>query len=378
MKRTLLVSAPRTSGSGLTHAAHLVPRLMRLLPDWAIEVHGCPDVLRTCFGEDNAPWKRPFREQGHRGRLRWEMVDLPRRLLAEPDAMVLAPFGPPMNVALLRRTVWVSQNVLPSLPAAELEISPADRPRVRALRVLYGLWARFALRTICVSRYGRGLLTRLARVPAESFPVVPHGVDPPAQGLRCTSEELERVRSGPYVLHVGQPVPYRRTRELFEGFARLAARRTDAPPLVVAGKARGADRPYEDACAALLAPLVAAGRAKLLGQVPHGDVIALTASASAIAAPSVHDDCPNPVLEALSARRVGVYADIPPAREVAADAGIFVPDPRPASLAEALERSLFDEAERARIAHEAPRRAAMFTWDRSAESTAAVLESCVR
>jgi glycosyltransferase involved in cell wall biosynthesis len=317
---------------------------------------------------------RPLSDDGYRARLRLEFIDLPSRLRAQPDALLWAPFGPPLNVRLAPRTVWISQNLLPLLPRRELELSRPDRLRVRALRTLFSQWAQRARRTICVSSHARDRLATLARVDPASIAAIPHGVDPVSPGLRCSTPDLEQLRATRYVFHAGQPVPYRRTRELFAAFALLCKRRPELPPLVVAGKARGADRRYEEECLAVLAPLQHAGRARVVGQISHADTLALMGNAHTFAYPSIHEDCPNVVLEALSAARVGVYADIPAVRELAADAGMFVADPNAYSLAEALERAAFDPAERTRLMDAATQRARLFDWDRTAERTAAVLE----
>jgi alpha-1,3-rhamnosyl/mannosyltransferase len=112
----------------------------------------------------------------------------------------------------------------------------------------------------------------------------------------------------------------------------------------------------------------------VLGQISHADVLALMATAHAFLYPSVHENCPNVVLEALAAGRVAVYSDIAPVRELAGDAGLFVADPRPGNLTSAIERASFDAAHRQGVAVEARRRAARFTWERTADRTAAALD----
>jgi alpha-1,3-rhamnosyl/mannosyltransferase len=123
-----------------------------------------------------------------------------------------------------------------------------------------------------------------------------------------------------------------------------------------------------------LDPLIRKGQAIVLGQLKHQDSLALMASAVAFLYPSVHENCPNIVLEALSAGRVGVYADIAAVRELADDAAVYVPEPHPSTIAGALERAVFDLDARARISSRAATRAALFTWDRTTEQTAQVLE----
>jgi glycosyltransferase involved in cell wall biosynthesis len=375
--QTLIVSAPRGSGGAYSHLSHVLPRILRLLPSWSIEVHAPASVLRSCFGRDDAPWMRPLTGDSYSLRLRLELVDLPRRLRADPRMLVWAPFGPPLDLRLAPRTIWMSRNLLPLLPGRELEVSRRDRVRIAALRRLVRAWARRARRTVCISEHARERLSALAGIDPTTIDVIPHGSDPAPVSPRCSDPALERLRAGRYVLNVGQPVPYRRTLELVHAYASLCERHPDVPPLLVAGKARGADVGYERACMKALEPLTRAGRARVLGQVLHADALALMAGAEAFVYPSVHEDCPNVVLEALAAARVGVYADIPAVRELADDAGLFVGDPRPGPLVEALERALFDRAERDRVAAAAVERARRFTWDVTAERTAEALRAAV-
>jgi glycosyltransferase involved in cell wall biosynthesis len=315
---------------------------------------------------------RPLPSGGYGARARWEFVELPAMLRDDTRAVLYAPFGPPWNLSLAPRTVWMSRNIIPLLPPEQWELSEGDHARMHVLRVLYPAFARAARRSICVSQHARAALSALARIDAERIAVVPHGIEPIVE-RRASSEAVERVRAGSYVLHVGQAIPYRRTAELVEGYALLAARRR-VPPLVLVGKARDIDAGYERRCLSMLAPLVGCGQAMVLGQVPHADVRALMGSAQTFAYPSVQEDCPNVVLEALSAGRVGVYADIAAVRELAGDAAVFVRDPRPEGLAQALERAVLDEPLRSRLPGEARARGAQFTWDRSAERLVAILD----
>ena len=315
---------------------------------------------------------RELPDRGYRSRARWEFLELPALLHEDPRALVYSPFGPMWNLSVAPRTAWMSRNIIPLLPPERWELSESDHARMMALRALFTAFARTARASICVSQHARAALSALSGVARERIAVIPHGVEP-VREYPASTHALERIRREPYLLHVGQPIAYRRTLELVDGYALLAARR-NMPRLVLAGGARGADADYEGRCLTRLAPLVARGQAVSLGQVEHVDVLALMASAQTFVYPSVQEDCPNVVLEALSAGRVGVYADIPAVRELAGDAAVFVPEPRPEPLAEATERAVFDDALRARLTREARGRAAQFTWDRSAQRLVAILD----
>ena len=373
-RRTLLISAPRGSGGSYAHLSRVVIHLRQFMPEWQLELHAPLDVLRTCFGTDREPWMRPLIGTGYLARLQWEFLTLPRRLRDDPHALVWAPFGPPLNLALADRTVWMSRNILPLLPQTELEVSAADRLRIRALRSLVIRWARSALGTVCVSKHARDRLSILSGVPSTDISVIPHGIDPRPPGTRCSSDALERLRLSPYILHVGQPVPYRKTRELCDALVLLAGRHPESPQMLLVGKARQADRDYERACAAALAPLQSTGRATLLGQLKHSDTLMLLSHAHTFVYPSIHEDCPNVVLEALGAHCVSVYSDIPAVRELVDTAAVLVRHPDAPALAAALERAVFDERLRRQLRAAASARVGAYTWVRTAELTAVALE----
>ena len=140
------------------------------------------------------------------------------------------------------------------------------------------------------------------------------------------------------------------------------------------GQARAIDDAYGRACVADAGALLAAGRIRMLGQRSNAEALAMTAAATLVAYPSVHEDCPNAILEALAAGRVIVCADVPATRELAADAAVLVPDPRDGSIAAALERALFDAPLRAKLEAAARRRASRYTWSAASDATARVLD----
>jgi glycosyltransferase involved in cell wall biosynthesis len=136
------------------------------------------------------------------------------------------------------------------------------------------------------------------------------------------------------------------------------------------GAPQAFQREYGQKCLDLLRPLLDSGKAYHLGQVPHEDVLVLTSNAHTIVYPSVCEDCPNVVLEALGVGAVLVCADIPANRELMDDHAVYVGESNGPAIAAALERAIFDAPLRARLKAGARERAAMFTWDRTAERIA--------
>ena len=373
-RRRLIVTGLRGPGGAYSHLASVLPRIIALRPDWDVELYATPDVVAGAFGGEVHCWMRPVEGAGYSARVGWDFARLPALLLADPKALVYSPFGAPLNVAVCSRVVWMSRNIIPLLPMDTWEVGAQDRLRLLAVRLLLPPLVRNARRTICVSHHGQRALAALAGVAPERIAVIPHGIEMLGDAPRGVSPVVERLRGRPFILHAGQPVPYRRTKELVRAYKDLARRRGDFPPLVLAGKARAVDADYERECLAVLEPLIAEGRAVVTGQLSHADTRALMRSASVFVYPSVHEDCPNVVLEALQAGRTCVLADIPANRELAGDAAVFVRDPWPLKLAEAIERVAFDEKLRSELSAAATARARTFTWDLTAQRTVHVLE----
>ena len=115
-----------------------------------------------------------------------------------------------------------------------------------------------------------------------------------------------------------------------------------------------------------------------LGRLPQPELNALYASATLFAFPSLHEGFGLPVLEAMAAGCPVVASDIPAVREVAGDAAVLVPPADTGAWAEALSRVLESPSLQADLAGAGRRRAALFSWSKTAEATLGVYEELVR
>jgi glycosyltransferase involved in cell wall biosynthesis len=339
--------------------------------EWDVQLFAPSEVLDAIFGPERASWMRPRRSTGLLSRLAWEANALPHVLNEEPGSLLFAPMGPVLYAPLATRAVVRVENLLPLLHEDELEVSPLDRGRLAALKLLYRASARSALALICASRHLRDRLADVARLSATDMHVIPHGID--------LVDRTNATWSGPplpprFVLNVGQPIPYRRTLDLIEAQARLQVR-AGVPPLLVAGGARWQDEGYERKCHELARTRRA--NVTFLGQLSHANVLAAIARAEVVVFPSVHEACPVGLLEALAARSAVVCSDIPPHRELAEDAAIFV-EPSPDAIADGLERALVDSELAEGLRTRARHRAQALDWNRAASATAETIEQGFR
>ena len=196
--------------------------------------------------------------------------------------------------------------------------------------------------------------------------VVPWGVTPQPVTETDVAEVLRRHGlDRPYVLFVGTIEPRKNLAAVVAAMARLDGRGIDLALV-------GPDGWNEDV-QARLAPLEGTSvRVRQLGFVPQTDLPPLYGGCVAFCYPSLREGFGLPVLDAMAHGAPVVTSSDTATAEVAGDAGLLVDPTDHGAVGDALLRLVDhpDLAERQRVAGRA--RAAGFSWDRTAEMTAAV------
>jgi glycosyltransferase involved in cell wall biosynthesis len=213
-------------------------------------------------------------------------------------------------------------------------------------------------------------------LPAERLRVVPYGVDHPYS--EPDPEQVwdllnqHHLENTPYVLWVGSLEPRKGVGALVAAMVHVVRKET-AAVLVLAGYPGWQNQ----------ALIPAADRAQLgpalrqLGRLAEPELQALYAGATVFAFPSLHEGFGLPVLEAMAAGVPVVASDIPPVREVAGDAAVLVAPGDPTAWAEALSEVLGSPSRQADLAGAGRRRAAAFSWERTARQTLRIYEELV-
>jgi glycosyltransferase involved in cell wall biosynthesis len=177
--------------------------------------------------------------------------------------------------------------------------------------------------------------------------------------------------AGPPVLFVGRLSHNKRQDRVVKAFALYQREREPEARLVLAGS-RGAG-----SYGAYLERLVRDAGARnvtLTGALPQPRLNALYASASAFVCLSEHEGFCIPVLEALHFGLPVVAARAAAVPEVAGDAAVLLDDPDLATVAEAIDVSVRDDALRAELRRRGERRLADFTPERTAAAVRAAVE----
>jgi glycosyltransferase involved in cell wall biosynthesis len=216
--------------------------------------------------------------------------------------------------------------------------------------------ARRAHAVIVVSPFTAREVERCFGIPADRISVCPPGAPP------------WRPRQGPpadgYVLFFGTLEPRKNVAGLLDAYARLLARRSDAPPLVLAGGATPAARPWLER----LGRTPLRGRVRHIGYVDPANRYELYAGARVLVQPSFEEGFGLPVLEGMTVGVPIVAANRGALPELLDGAGALVEPDDAEALASAIERFIDDEAMASAASARGVRRAAHFSWERTADS----------
>ena len=234
-------------------------------------------------------------------------------------------------------------------------------------------------RVLCLTEFGRQeALALFKSEPPEKFVAAPLAADP-ACGLAASAEDSSRVIekfgiAEPFLLMVGTLEPRKNPlffREFYEEMRARQKNRTDIdktsmPMLVWAGK-RGHK---SKRLLAALDSLRDDGLFRLLENVDERGLAALYQRATALVYPSMSEGFGLPLIEAASCGLPLIASDTTCLSEVVGEGGACLPLTRPDLWVDAVELLLADSEEHERASARALRRAAEFSWRKTALTTA--------
>jgi glycosyltransferase involved in cell wall biosynthesis len=292
---------------------------------------------------------RPPAGLAHRAGHAWEQAMLPA--LARRAAALYSPAN--LAPVRYRRNVIVIHDV-----AALRHPEAYSRPYVEYQRRLLPRLARDAIALITVSEFSRGEVIEALGAPPERVTVIPEGVDERFFAGPDPRPAAERHGlTGPYALAVGTMSARKNLQALDQAGQSLRERGIE---LVLAGSDRG----YLRASQAGL---------RRLGYVDEAHLPGLYAGALALAMPSRYEGFGLPCLEAMAAGTPVVAARAGALPETCGDAALLVEPGDASGFTDALVAAACDEQDRARLIEAGRRRAAEYSWTRTAKLTDALI-----
>lgn len=252
----------------------------------------------------------------------------------------------------------VAQLALPRSAAGSLITHLASRTLLSSMR-------RYARALFFISDFTRDEFETHVGAPRGASAVTPLGVEP-----KWHAPVLGGVKeSKPYFICVGNLRPHKNLRALLAAY-RYVMTRVDHD-LVVVGQHEGF-RTADLSMPELLSSM--APRVRFLGHVDDDTLVQSVCHADALVLPSLYEGFGLPALEAMAAGVPVVASSAAALPEVCGDVASYF-DPRSVeSIAQALiAQAQLDPARRSAIREAGLRRAAQFTWERTANGTASAL-----
>lgn len=368
------IDASRANAANRTgtewYAYHVIQELKSLIPDsFEVRLYS-REPLRDGLEALPGSWrslvlKWPFRFWTQI-RLSWEMFRDPPDLLFVP-AHVLPLMLPRRTVITLHDVAFVRYPEAYSVPGRLYHIWSTRRAVKKAVRIL------------TVSRFSRSEIVGLFAADPDSV-FVTHLCHDKSRFRPADEDELTAVRGRygivwPYFIYVGR---LERKKNLagilaaFREFKRMWPGYGDHRMLLVGKRGHGYGQEMRDPGAAGAEDVVE------LGYVPPEDMPALVSGAETFVFPTWYEGFGIPVLEAFACGTPVIASDNASVPEVAGDAALYADPGEPAEIARAMHRLVADPALREVMVERGFRRAAEFSWQRTAEETWRVIEGVIR
>ena len=363
----LVYLVPGETGGMEVYARELIPRLAAL-----DDIEPVAFVNREAAEAGGGPWGEvvPMRvvPVHARNRMEWvrgEQQYVPRLAASERcDVLHSLSSTAPLWGAVPRVTTIhdISYKLVPETHFGLLGLG---------MRVLVPGAARRSTRVIVDAEATRDDLVEHLGTPAGKIDVVPLGVTP-RPPVKPTPEAMLRANLGlgerPVLLSVSAKRPHKNLLRLLDAVARIPQERR--PELVLPGYATPHEAELRERAQALGLTATVAFPA----WVSPEDLEGLYALAAGFVFPSLHEGFGLPVLEAMARGVPVATSGRASLAEVAGDAALLFDPESVDSIAAAIERLLGDRAEAERLHAAGLAQAAGFTWERTAELTAAAYE----
>jgi glycosyltransferase involved in cell wall biosynthesis len=302
-----------------------------------------------------------------------------RRVLAEQTSLRRAVGR--SGVRLLHN-LFTTAPALPGIPQVTTILDviykrlPEAHARVltQGMRILVPLAAHRSRRVLTLSHAAKDDIVRFLHMPAERVDVTYLGPALPRTDPVSEDELRRRLGLGhePIVLTVSAKRPHKNLERLFEAFLALA---TEAPPTLVVP---GYPTFYEPELRARAEALGGGGRIRFTGWLEDDLLDGLYRAATCFVFPSLAEGFGLPVLDALVRGTPTACSNASSLPEVGGDAVLYFDPVNVGEMTRAIERLLADAPLRERLRRAGPKRAEMFTWERTARSTLASYDRALR
>ena len=242
--------------------------------------------------------------------------------------------------------------------------------------LIYRYWLPLAVRrldaVITDSQQSKADIAQYLPLPMEKITVIPCAANRHYRPLDIVDVQPVLTRhgiAGPYILYVGSIAARKNLPRLLEAYAQVRQWSTHWRLVIVGARQWKSSPVYETVQRLNLGEHV-----YFTGYVEEADLPALYNGADLFVFPSLYEGFGLPVLEALACGTPVVTSKSSSLPEVAGDAALLVDPYNVEDIAHAMRRILADQALAQDLRARGLKRAAQFSWERTARETLAVYE----
>lgn len=205
-----------------------------------------------------------------------------------------------------------------------------------------------AKKVLTVSEFSRQRLLEWSGANPEQIVVVGNGVD-----KKFSPNGLKYQPDYPYILYIRNSKPHKNVLNLIKAFAQIE---DSTIHLVLNGNVDN-DLRHE----ALRLDIL--DRIHFVGRIPDVDLPDYYRGATVVTMPSLYEGFGLPALEGMASGVPVVVSNTTSLPEVVGDAAVLVDPHNPESIADGLNRAIYDSELRAQLMIAGPERAQLFSWD---------------
>lgn len=274
--------------------------------------------------------------------------------------------------------------VVTSVHSSHINLTGEQMSGLRSVynQLFLRLTARRSTRLIAISAFVRESLANLLRISEDSIDVVHHGGGV-VEEARSNGWTPDEERSGG-IFFISTLYPHKNADQLIRAYARVRRRRSDVPPLTIAGGDTDGESPTEDQgterhrLAALAQELGVADAVHFPGRISDEQLLHHLATDRLMVFPSSLEGFGIPALEAMQAGLPLVASNRTSVPEIVDGGGRTVSPDDVEALSDEIESALFDDELRRRLSRAGRERGRQFSWKKTARSTLQILDEAAR
>jgi glycosyltransferase involved in cell wall biosynthesis len=226
---------------------------------------------------------------------------------------------------------------------------------------------------ITVSEFTKNVLIKILGVQPHRVHVVHNGVQPSFRPVTDEDSVRQLLRRydihGPYFLYVGQLDPFKNILRLLEAFHILKNSVQGFQHHLVCVTPSSKSHWFFPLILRKMEELALDKEIRFLRNIPDEELPLFYNGASALLIPSLYEGFGMPALEAMACGTPVVASRACSLPEVVDDAAVLVDPFLPASIADGMEKILKDRQLRESLMERGLRRAARFSWEKTAADT---------